>query len=128
MPWAVRPEPTSGLDTHVIDLAAAGVEGADLRLKVEGGHRSHPFLIGTDAYGRLGRDALCVFRLLRSGTPLADDVPAGYARPAGHAGRPPNRGDTAVPAWSGPDADRVYPGWQCSGTFDVSGGWYDAGD
>lgn len=22
----------------------------------------------------------------------------------------------------------MYPGWQCEGRFDVSGGWYDAGD
>src|SRR5215207_10472107 len=63
-----------------------------------------------------------------SGAPLRDDVPAGYARPAGHAGHPPNRGDTAVTAWTGPDAERLYPGWRCPGTFDVSGGWYDAGD
>jgi endoglucanase len=33
-----------------------------------------------------------------------------------------------VPAWTGPDADRWYPGWRQPGLFDVSGGWYDAGD
>lgn len=55
-------------------------------------------------------------------------MPAGYARPAGHVGRPPNRGDTAIAAWTGPDSDRLYPGWQGPGTFDVSGGWYDTGD
>ena len=41
---------------------------------------------------------------------------------------PPNRGDSAVPAWTGAEARRLYPGWRCTGTFDVSGGWYDAGD
>jgi Glycosyl hydrolase family 9 len=112
---------------HVLDFTTAGVHGPDMRIEVDG-HRSHPFAVGTDAYGRLARDALGVFRLLRSGAPLGDDVPAGYARPAGHAGHPPNRGDTAVTAWTGPDAERLYPGWRCPGTFDVSGGWYDAGD
>ena len=33
-----------------------------------------------------------------------------------------------MPAWSGPDAERLYPDWSESGRFDVSGGWYDAGD
>ena len=41
---------------------------------------------------------------------------------------PPNRGDTRVRAWTGPDAERQYPGWRCDGEFDVAGGWYDAGD
>ena len=89
---------------------------------------SHPFRIGDVPYGQLGVDALRVLKLLRSGTPLLDDVPAGYRRPAGHVGVPPNRGDTAVRAWTGPDAERLYPGWRCHGRFDVSGGWYDAGD
>jgi endoglucanase len=57
-----------------------------------------------------------------------DNVAPGYGRPAGHAGLPPNRGDVAVPAWAGGEARRLYPGWRCTGTFDVSGGWYDAGD
>src|SRR5215207_1722413 len=123
-PWPTRPEPTSGLAVHVLDFTTAGVHGRDVRVEVDG-HRSHPFAVRTDAYGGLARDALGVFRLLRSGAPLRDDVPAGYARPAGH---PPNRGDTAVTAWTGPDAERLYPDWRCPGTFDVSGGWYDAGD
>ena len=33
-----------------------------------------------------------------------------------------------MPAWTGPEAQRLYPGWRCEGVFDVSGGWYDAGD
>ena len=126
-PWPTRPEPTSGLTVHVLDFTTAGVHGPDVWVEVDG-HRSHPFAVGTDAYGRLAQDALGVFRLLRSGAPLRDDVPAGYARPAGHAGHPPNRGDTAVSAWTGPDAERLYPDWRCPETFDVSGGWYDAGD
>ena len=37
-------------------------------------------------------------------------------------------GDAAVAAWTGEHAERLYPGWSCPGRFDVSGGWYDAGD
>ena len=33
-----------------------------------------------------------------------------------------------MPAWTGPDAEAFYPGWHDDGTYDVSGGWYDAGD
>ena len=127
VPWPDRPEPSSGLSVHILDFTEANLEDGDLQLEA-GGHRSHRFTVGTDTYRRLARDALGVFRLLRSGAPLTNDVPASYARPAGHAGHPPNTGDTAVGAWTGPDAERLYPGWRCPGTFDVSGGWYDAGD
>jgi endoglucanase len=68
------------------------------------------------------------FYLMRSGTPILDRVVPGYGRPAGHLGQPPNRGDLEVPAWTGPDAHQLYPDWCCDGTFDVWGGWYDAGD
>ena len=64
---------------------------------------------------------------MRSGTPIVDTVVPGYGRPAGHAGQLPNRGDVTVRAWTGIDAERLYPGWRCEGEFDVSG-WYDAGD
>ena len=59
---------------------------------------------------------------------IDDALAPGYGRPAGHVGVPPNTGDTAVPAWTGPDAERLYPGWREDGRFDVTGGWYDAGD
>ena len=65
-PWPVRPEPASGLTLHVLDFTTAGVHGRDVRVEVEG-HHSHPFAVGTDAYGRLAQDALGVFRLLPSG-------------------------------------------------------------
>jgi endoglucanase len=118
-PWWQRPEPTSGQPVHVLDLTAL-TAGAGYRIEAAG-HRSHPFRVAADLYAEVSRDALGLFRLLRSG--WAVDLP-GYQRPAGHVGVPPNRGDTAVPGWTGP----LYPGWQPTGTFDVSGGWYDAGD
>ncbi|MEU4396204.1 glycoside hydrolase family 9 protein [Kribbella sp. NPDC023855] len=123
-PWPVRPEPTSGQSVHVLDFSATRHRGDAFRLEV-GGMQSHPFRIGNVPYRQLGADALRVLTLLRSGTPVADPV---YGRPAGHLGVLPNRGDIAVPAWTGPEAERLYPGWRCEGRFDVSGGWYDAGD
>ena len=126
-PWPVRPEPTSGMTVHLLDFTGAGLRGADFRLEL-GTLLSHAFAVSENLYARLNIDALRVFRLLRSGAAIPDHVLAGYGRAAGHVGRAPNRGDTAVAAWTGPDAERLYPGWRCEGTFDVSGGWYDAGD
>ena len=68
------------------------------------GHRSHRFEDHHRPVPPFARDAFRLFHLLRSGT-LPDRRTAGYARPAGHAGHTPNRGDTAVPAWTGPDAE-----------------------
>jgi endoglucanase len=103
-PWPVRPEPTSGLAVHVLDFAAAPVVGDGLRI-VAGEATSHPFRVADDLYRDLADDALRLFHLLRS-----------------------QHDDTAVPGWTGPDAERLYPGWRPEGMFDVSGGWYDAGD
>jgi endoglucanase len=114
-PWPVRPDPTSGLPVHVLDLGALG--DGTFRLRAGDAH-SHPFRVAPRLYAPLHDDALRFFALLRSG--VAIDVP-GYERPAGHP-------DTAVPAWTGPDAQRLYPGWDDDGAYDVSGGWYDAGD
>jgi endoglucanase len=126
-PWPLRPEPTSGLSVHRLDFTGLRARGAGFRLEAAG-QQSHPFVIADDLYRMLSVDALRFFTVMRSGMPILDSVAPGYARPAGHVGRPPNRGDVAAPAWTGPDAERLYPGWRCAGTFDVSGGWYDAGD
>jgi endoglucanase len=126
-PWSVRPEPTSGLNVHVLDFTGLAIQGAGLRIE-SADQSSYPFGLSNSIYDRLRADALGFFYLMRSGTPILDNVAPGYGRPAGHAGRPPNRGDSEVPAWTGVEARRVYPGWRCKGTFDVSGGWYDAGD
>ncbi|HEU5485311.1 MAG TPA: glycoside hydrolase family 9 protein [Microlunatus sp.] len=135
-PWSGA-DPTSGMAVHVLDFTELRDEGSGLRLAV-GGHRSHPFDVRPDLYRQLRSDALRFFLLMRSGAPIPDAavpgsaVPGsavpGYGRPAGHLGVAPNRGDTSVPAWTGPDAAETYPGWHHSGRQDVSGGWYDAGD
>jgi endoglucanase len=119
-PWPVRPEPTSGQAVHVVDFSAL-IAMEPYRVLVDGGH-SHPFRIAADLYDRLSGDAFRLFYLLHCGCAIDEQRAPGYGRPAGHAG------DAAVPPWSGPDAGRFYPGWSPSGHFDVSGGWYDAGD
>ena len=127
-PWSEAPEPTSGLTVHVIDFSGAEVRGNGLRLSASGGLHSHPFGIDHVPYREISLDALRLFRLLRSGQEVTDTVLAGQGRPAGHIGEHPNTGDRSVPAWQGPEAEQLYPGWRCPGRFDVSGGWYDAGD
>ena len=124
VPWSVRPEPTSGLTVHVVDFTILDAAGDGYRVVADGA-TSHCFSIG-GGYGDLPADALQFFRLQRSGVAITE--PAGYARPAGHVSVPPNSGDTRVAAWTGAGAAALYPGWRCAGTFDVAGGWYDAGD
>jgi endoglucanase len=118
-PWSTRPEPTSGLSVHVLDFSGAAVAGHGCRLETADAN-SHRFAIADSVYDGLAADALGVLTLLRSSVAVTE--PPAYARPAGHVG------DAVVRAWTGPDAERLYPGWRCPGTFDVSGGWYDAGD
>jgi len=120
-PWPVRPEPTSGMAVHVLDLAGLRARGAAFTVEV-GGARSHPFAVADDLYAPLVNDALTFFYLQRSGIAIDDARAPGYGRPAGHVG------DREVEAWTGADAEKLYPGWSCPGRFDVSGGWYDAGD
>ena len=117
-PWSVRPEPTSGLNVHVLDFSGLNMQGAGFRIE-SADQCSHPFEVTSRVYDRLRADALRFFYVMRSGTPILDEVAPGYGRPAGHAGRPPNRGDLAVPAWTGAEARRLYPGWRWTGTFDV---------
>jgi endoglucanase len=126
-PWPNRPEPTSGLAVQVLDFSSVREQAHECRVVV-GDQASHSFRIAGGLYDDLGRDALRLFYLLRSGCPIEDKRAPGYGRPAGHLGKVPNRGDTAVSGWTGPVAARLYPDWLTTGDFDVSGGWYDAGD
>jgi len=81
-PWPQRPEPTSGLNVHVLDFTAACAHGDDVRIAA-GDARSHPFRVAPDVYRDLAADALAFFRRMRCEHP-----------------------DTAVAAWTGPDAER----------------------
>ena len=109
-PWPVRPEPSSGMPVHVLDLG--GLDEGTFHVEAPGAH-SHPFRVAARLHAPLRDDALRFFALMRSSTAIDDP---GYARPAGHP-------DTAVRT-----AQELYPGWHDDGTYDVSGGWYDAGD
>ncbi|MFC1431642.1 glycoside hydrolase family 9 protein [Streptacidiphilus sp. N1-3] len=108
----------SGEHVHRVDFSAVRTPGTGYTLAV-GAATSYPFTIEGDPYAALRKDALDFFYDDRSGTAI-DAAYAGtaYARPAGHLGVAPNRGDTSVPCQPG----------GCDYTLDVRGGWYDAGD
>jgi endoglucanase len=99
---------TGVTDGRVADFS--GLREPGLYTIEAGGAVSHPVRIGPDVYDGLRGDALRFFYAQRSGIAVDDAVMPGYGRPAGHAGVPPNQGDTSVDG------------------RDVSGGWYDAGD
>ncbi|MGW8063819.1 glycoside hydrolase family 9 protein [Streptomyces ziwulingensis] len=108
---------SSGQNVHSIDFGRHKKRGEGYTL-VADGETSRPFDIGTAAYERLRTDSAKYYYTQRSGIAIRDDLRPGYARPAGHVGVAPNRGDTEVPCRPG----------VCDYTLDVSGGWYDAGD
>jgi endoglucanase len=129
-PWP-GVDASSGFAVHVVDLAGLPATDGALRVLVDDGGSglaSHPFRVSRDLWSELPRDALRFFLAQRSGIAITDESLPGYARPAGHVDVPPNRGDGAVPGWTGPAAEALYPGWQLRRPVDVTGGWYDAGD
>nr|WP_257581743.1 glycoside hydrolase family 9 protein [Streptomyces sp. TLI_146] len=108
----------SGQSTHLVDFGAFAGTGTGFTLTV-GGQVSHPFDISASLYDALRADSMSFFYQQRSGIAI-DAALAGsaYARPAGHLGVAPNKGDTSVPCQAG----------VCDYRLDVRGGWYDAGD
>ncbi|WP_420309906.1 glycoside hydrolase family 9 protein [Streptomyces sp. YS-B37] len=108
----------SGDHVHIADFSSVRRAGTGYTLVV-GDATSHPFAIAENPYQALSKDSLGYFYDVRSGTPIeARYAGAAYARPAGHIGVAPNKGDTAVPCLPG----------TCDYSLDVQGGWYDAGD
>ena len=108
----------SGDHVHIADFSGFRTIGTGYTLAV-GSAVSQPFDIAKNPYDALRRDSLEYFYYVRSGTPIdAAFVGDAYARPAGHIGVAPNKGDTSVPCLPG----------TCDYSLDVSGGWYDAGD
>ncbi|MFC3452724.1 glycoside hydrolase family 9 protein [Amycolatopsis speibonae] len=108
----------SGDHVHIADFTDFRTEGTGYTVAV-GSAVSEPFDVLRNPYDGLRRDALEYFYLQRSGTPIETAyVGDAYARPAGHLGVAPNKGDTSVPCLPG----------TCDYSLDVSGGWYDAGD
>ncbi|MET8546708.1 glycoside hydrolase family 9 protein [Kitasatospora sp. NPDC004799] len=108
----------SGQSTHLVDFGAYTGTGTGFTLVV-GGQASHPFDIAASLYDGLRADSLSFFYQQRSGITIDASLAGGaYARPAGHLGVAPNKGDTSVPCQAG----------VCDYRLDVRGGWYDAGD
>ncbi|WP_406346692.1 glycoside hydrolase family 9 protein [Streptomyces sp. NBC_00648] len=108
----------SGQSTHQVDFGAYTATGTGFTLVV-GGQASHLFDISASLYDGLRTDSMSFFYQQRSGIAIdAALAGAAYARPAGHLGVAPNKGDTSVPCQAG----------GCDYRLDVRGGWYDAGD
>lgn len=110
----------SGDDVQILDFSEFKTEGT-YTLKAENGAESRAFTIGlSDMYSGLLYDSLNYFYQARSGVPIEEQYitsgdAAALARDAGHAS----------------DVADIYHTWgydASSGTQDVTGGWYDAGD
>ncbi|RRR76235.1 glycoside hydrolase family 9 protein [Streptomyces sp. RP5T] len=108
----------SGQSVQLADFSSYQATGTGYVLSVDG-RDSDPFDIRANLYDGLRSDAMAFFYHQRSGIAVdASLAGSAYARPAGHLGVSPNKGDTSVPCQSG----------VCDYTQDVRGGWYDAGD
>ncbi|MCX2183882.1 glycoside hydrolase family 9 protein [Streptomyces sp. SKN60] len=108
----------SGQSLQVADFSSYRETGAGYVLAVDGSS-SVPFDIRADLYDALRSDSMAFFHHQRSGIAIdASLVGSAYARPAGHLGVAPNKGDVSVPCQA----------TVCDYTQDVRGGWYDAGD
>jgi endoglucanase len=122
---------SAGLNVHLIDFSDARIEwDADYEL-IADGETSYGFSIGAGVYDSLPYEALQYFYPVRSGIEISADVThdEAYARPAGHIGVAPNKGDSAVPCQPPESSQKAYGDpWTCDYTLDVTGGWYDAGD
>ena len=59
-PCSIRPEPTSGLNVHVLDFTALNMQGAGFRIEADD-QGSHPFKITNRLYEQLAADALRFF-------------------------------------------------------------------
>ncbi|MEU8620529.1 glycoside hydrolase family 9 protein [Streptomyces sp. NPDC048623] len=108
----------SGQSLQVADFSSYRETGTGYVLAVDGSS-SVSFDIRADLYDALRSDSMAFFHHQRSGIAIdASLVGSAYARPAGHLGVAPNKGDVSVPCQA----------TVCDYTQDVRGGWYDAGD
>ena len=110
----------SGDDVHVLDFTELNKEGT-FRIETDDGAESRDFVIcGSQPYSYLLYDALNYFYQNRSGIEIESDYissgdTSALARAAGH----PKDMAEIEQTWG-------YSG--SSGSIDVTGGWYDAGD
>jgi endoglucanase len=63
-PWLVRPEPTSGLNVHVLDFSGLTMSGASFRIE-SADEWSCPFEVTNRVYDMLRADALAFFYVIR---------------------------------------------------------------
>ena len=122
----------SGDKVHTIDFSDYKTEGTGYKLEVDSADvspkNSMEFKIGTDLYTKMKSDAIKYFYHNRSGI----DIEMPYAgandltRKAGH----PNDECTIVPNTDPKIFPNIEPNdkYDESGTVNVTGGWYDAGD
>ena len=100
-PWSVRPEPTSGLNVHVLDFT-----GLNSREPASGSRRpmqcSHPFEVTSRLYDMLAADALRL--LLPDAVGDTDLGPASCRAMAGPQGMP---GGRRIVATGGARVDRA---------------------
>jgi len=110
---------SSGYHVQVADFSDVTTPGTyTLRI---GDLQSEPFIISTNIYSALSRDAQRYFYLNRSGIELEEAYAGEWARPAGHLT------DDSLTCYAGTDASGTS--WDgCDYRLDVSKGWYDAGD
>ena len=110
----------SGDSVHIIDFSSLKNEGT-FYIETESGQKSREFKVGgSEMYSSMLYDALNYFYQNRSGIPIESKYissgdTASLARSAGHTSDMAEIENT----WG-------YSG--SSGTIDVTGGWYDAGD
>lgn len=110
----------SGDSVHIIDFSGLDTEGT-FYIEAENGSKSREFEVGgTEKYSAMLYDSLNYFYQNRSATDIKSEyITSGdknaLARPAGHTS----------------DIAEIQQTWGysgTSGTVDVTGGWYDAGD
>ena len=111
----------AGVETHALAVGRIS-EAGDYTLSLCDGQKELGLTVESRAYDSLADDLLNYFYLNRAGVkitmPRAGDPQ--FARAAGHP-------EEVVSCFTGEDQlGRDWPG--CSGTYDVTGGWYDAGD
>lgn len=122
-------DPSAGVTVHTADFSRVRTTGTGYTLVV-GDQTSYPFSISASVLGDLRVDSKTLFYTQRSGIAIDDSLVPGYGREAGHLGKAPNTGDTAVGCQSLTDSSQLLldQPWTCEGVHDVHGGWYDAGD
>jgi len=105
----------SGDVVHQADFSSLTTVGTGYRLRTTAANQSAPFEIGVNVLGQsqLTKAAIKFFTWKRSGMAVAADSSLGIV---GHGVSHASDG-----------ARTAYNNWR-SGTFDVAGGWYDAGD